>query len=279
MIFIVRRVAIASAIALSAILLWFRRVEAPKASGRIAAVPVVVAGRDMPEGVIIDRMAVVVAQWPVGTQPTGAFGAIDSVAGRVTRVPIYRGEAIVRGRVAPNGTGAGLEVRITPGKRAYGIRIEEGDIPVGMIQPNSRVDIMVVIDDTGTSKRTAKLFMSNVRVLAIGAAPERAADGRPTNAAVASIEVTPEEAEKVAIAASHGSLQLVLRGWSDRASAHPEKPYIPNGLSPDLRRIDPMPRYTGPSEFRRPDSGTVKVFRGTPRSAPVRDSSARQPRD
>ena len=277
MILILRRVAIASGLALAALLLWFRRVEHGNAVSRVATGPVVVANRDIPEGVGIDPIAVVVAQWPVGTVPADAYGSAASVAGRVTRVPIYRGEAIVRGRLAPNGTGPGLEVRITPGKRAYGIRIEEGDIPVGMIQPNSRVDIMVVIDDTGTSKRTAKLFMSNVRVLAIGSAPERAADGHPTNAAVASIEVTPEEAERTAIAASHGSLQLVLRGWADRTSAQPEKPYIPNGLSPD-QRIDAMPRYAGPSGSPRPDSVTVRVFRGKARSVFAPDSAARQPR-
>jgi len=58
MIFIVRRVAIASSIALVAVLLWFRRVDGPsRASGRVPTVPVVVAAKDMPEGEIADRMA------------------------------------------------------------------------------------------------------------------------------------------------------------------------------------------------------------------------------
>ncbi len=138
----------------------------------------------MPEGVKVDRMAVVVAQWPAGTQPAGAYTNVDSVADRVTRVAVYKGEALVPGRLAPEGTGAGLEVKITPGKRAYGIRINDVASLAGMVQPNSRVDIMVVIDDPeNAGKSTAKLFMSNMRVLAIGAAPERAQDGRPISAA------------------------------------------------------------------------------------------------
>ena len=170
----------------------------------------------MPEGVIIDRMALVVAQWPVGTQPAGAYSTVDSVANRVSRVAIYKGEAIVPGRLAPEGTGAGLEVKITPGKRAYGIPINDVASLAGMVQPNSRVDIMVVIaDPDNAGKQVAKLFMSNMRVLAIGAAPERAQDGRPISAAVASIEVTPEESERLAIAAAQGQLQLVLRGYGD----------------------------------------------------------------
>ena len=197
----------------------YRILEATKASSRIATIPVVVAGKDMPEGVTIDRVGLVVAQWPAGTQPAGAYSSVDSVAGRVTRVPVYKGEAIVPGRLAPEGTGAGLEVKITPGKRAYGIRINDVASLAGMVQPNSRVDIMVVINDPEQQKQVATLFMQNMRVLAIGAAPERAQDGRPISAAVASIEVTPAEAERLAIAAAQGSLQLLLRGYRDPDSA------------------------------------------------------------
>src|SRR5215203_230341 len=98
MIFIVRRVAIASAIAIAVVLMWFRRVEPGKAPRKVATVPVVVAARDLPEGVVVDGVALVVAQWPAGTQPAGAFTTPESVVGRVTRVPVYKGEAIFPGR-------------------------------------------------------------------------------------------------------------------------------------------------------------------------------------
>jgi len=257
MIFIVRRVAIASSIALVAVLLWFRRVDGPsRASGRVPTVPVVVAAKDMPEGEIADRMALVVAQWPAGTQPAGAYSSVDLVAGRVTRVPVYKGEAIVPGRLAPEGTGAGLEVKITPGKRAYSIRINDVASLAGMVQPNSRVDIMVVSNGPeNTGKRVAKLFMSNMRVLAIGAASERGQDGRPINAAVASIEVTPREAEKLAIAATQGALQLMLRGHGDTDGIETKGANSADVLA-DLKRsrstlvTKPPPANRPPSVFR-----------------------------
>jgi len=258
MIFIVRRVAIASSIALVAVLLWFRRVDAPKpsSSSKIATIPVVVAAKDMREGVIVDRMALVVAQWPAGTQPAAAYSSVDLVAGRVTRVPIYKGEAMVPGRLAPEGTGAGLEVKITPGKRAYGIRINDVASLAGMVQPNSRVDIMVVSNGPeNTGKRVAKLFMSNMRVLAIGAASERGQDGRPLNAAVASIEVTPREAEKLAIAATQGALQLMLRGHGDTDGIETKGANSADVLA-DLKRsrstlvTKPPPANRPPSVFR-----------------------------
>ena len=272
----------------------YRVLEATKASSRIATVPVVVAAKDMPEGVKVDRMAVVVAQWPAGTQPAGAYTNVDSVADRVTRVAVYKGEALVPGRLAPEGTGAGLEVKITPGKRAYGIRINDVASLAGMVQPNSRVDIMVVIDDPDNAgKSTAKLFMSNMRVLAIGTAPERAQDGRPISAGVALIEVTPEQAEVLGIAAAKGALQLVLRGYGDPDSISTNGANASDVLTdikrsrtvPLPRREAPEPRRTAqrspapapapvittpapvvqapPPKPARPDSFNVKVFRGT----------------
>jgi pilus assembly protein CpaB len=173
----------------------------------------------MAEGAPIDRMAVVVAQWPVGTIPAGAFTSIDSVAGRVTRVAVFKGEALVPGRLAPDGTGAGLEVKITPGKRAFSFRINDVSGIAGLIPANSRVGILVVMDAGGDKGRIAKLFMENMRVLAIGAVSQRAEDGRAINGSVATVEVTPEELERLAIATTQGQIQLALRGYGDPDSA------------------------------------------------------------
>ena len=301
---------IALLVALIATFGVYRVLEATKASSKITTVPVVVAAKDMPEGVVVDRMALVVAQWPAGTQPAGAYGSVDSVANRVTRVPVYKGEAIVPGRLAPDGTGAGLEVKINPGKRAYGIRINDVASLAGMVQPNSRVDIMVVIDDPEQNKRVAKLFMENMRVLAIGAAPERAQNGAPISAAVASIEVTPTQAERLAIAAAQGSLQLVLRGYGDPdsidtkgADARDVLADLKRSKTVELRR-EPPPRRTAQkppaptptpapppviqaqTRPTRADSFALKIFRGTAKSEELKfakdsaaraDSAARKP--
>jgi pilus assembly protein CpaB len=192
----------------------YRVLEATKANARVATAPVVIAQNDMPEGAMIDRMAVVVAQWPVGTIPAGAFTSIDSVAGRVTRVSVFKGEALVPGRLAPDGTGPGLEVKITPGKRAMSFRINDVSGIAGLIQPNSRVDILVVVNG-GEKGQLAKLAMENMRILAIAQATQRQDDGRAINASVATVEVTPEDSKKLARATTRGSIQLVLREHPD----------------------------------------------------------------
>src|SRR5687767_1169245 len=90
----------------------FRAVEESRASSRIATVPVVVAARNINEGSPIDRLDLTIAQWPAPTVPPGTFSSVDSVAGRVSRVAIFSGEPLVPGRLAPTGTGPGLEVKI-----------------------------------------------------------------------------------------------------------------------------------------------------------------------
>jgi pilus assembly protein CpaB len=164
---------------------------------------------------VIDRAGLVIAQWPAGTVPVGAYATLDSLVGRVTRVAIYKGEAMVPGRLAPEGTGPGLEVKLTPGKRAYAVRINDVASLAGMVQPNSRVDLMVVLADPNDGARPmAKLFMENMRVLAIGQWEDPDAV-TPPSGAVATLEVTPDEAERLAIAQTQGQIALVLRGYGD----------------------------------------------------------------
>jgi len=65
----------------------------------------------------------------------------------------------------------------------------------------------------------ARLLLENMRLLAIRAVPERLPDGRAVKTVVASIEVTPDEGKRLAIATVEGSLRLVLRGYRDLDSA------------------------------------------------------------
>jgi len=180
--------------------------------------PVAIANRDIPAGQLIDRMQVVIAQWPVGKIPAGAFTSIDSVAGRVTRVSVFKGEALVPGRLAPDGIGPGLEAKITPGKRAFTFRINDVSGIASLILPNSRVDMVLVVDD-GEKRKISQVFMENMRVLAIAQARQRSEDGQPINAATCTVEVTADEGERVALATTQGQIQLMLRGYGDPDSA------------------------------------------------------------
>ena len=266
----------------------YRVLETTKTNARVVTGPVVIAQKDMAEGAAIDRMAVVVAQWPVSTIPVGAFTSIDSVAGRVARMTVFKGEALVPGRLAPDGTGPGLEVKIAPGKRAVSFRINDVSGIAGLIQPNSRVDIVVVMDGGADKGRMAQVFLQNMRILAIGSDPQRTEDGRPINAAVATVEATPYESEQLALVTTQGQIQLMLRGYGDPDTAKTSgatTAQIVQGLNRtatvsaepsrgELRRTTPVRREAAPQTAPPPivitltppkpkvDTNTVTVIRG-----------------
>ena len=269
------------AVAIAAIATFgvYRVLENTKASSRIATRPLVVAAKSLPEGASIDRASLSVRDWPVATIPAGAFSSTDSLVGRVTRVAIFEGEAIVPGRLAPSGTGPGIEVKITPGKRAMGVRINDVAGVSGLIQPNSRVDVLVNIRAGDGGRQVSKLFMENMRVLSVGTRVERDAEGKAIEATTAALEVTPEEAERLAVAVSQGSIQLVLRGYGDPDSVRtkganssdvlsqlgsaPER--APQPAPRPARRAAPRPVTPAPVAVAppaKPDSLTVTVFRG-----------------
>jgi len=270
------------AVAIAAIATFgvYRVLETTKASSRIATRPLVVAARNLAEGSSIDRSALSVREWPVATIPAGAFASPDSLLGRVTRVAVFEGEPIVPGRLAPAGTGPGIEVKITPGKRAMGLRINDVAGVSGLIQPNSRVDVLVNINNANDGGRqVSKLFMENMRVLSVGTSVERDAEGRPIQATTAALEVTPQEAERLAVAVNQGSIQLVLRGYGDPDSVRTKGASSQDVLSqlesaktvaaPTPPRViirrapvaapAPAPVAQAPEK---PDSLTVTVYRG-----------------
>jgi pilus assembly protein CpaB len=209
----------------------YRYLQQAKLSSQVSMQPVVVAARDVTEGEKLERLSLSLAQWPSGTAPESAFSSIDSAVGRVVRVPVFKGEPIVPGRLAPSGTGPGLEVKIASGKRAMAVKINDVAGISGLIQPNSRVDVLVTLqsNQAQNTKEQAKVFMSNMRVLSVGTQVERGEDGKPIHATTATLEVTPQQAEQLAVAMNEGTIQLVLRGYGD-----PDSVVTPGATATDV---------------------------------------------
>jgi len=242
----------------------YRVLQVTKAEAKITTQPVVVALEDIPESKAIDRASLRVAQWVSGTAPAGAFSSIDSVVGRVTRVDIFKGEVVVPGRLAPNGTGAGLQVKITPGKRAMPVRVDDISGIGGLIQPNSRVDVMSVIRDQKSNQNVAKLFMANMRVLSVGTQDTRTVDNRPISAAMVALEATPVEAERLAIAQAEGRIQLVLRGYGDPDSLKTE----------GAKTADVLAQLRGAPAFKEPERVSSSSRKQSSAAAPAQVAPA-----
>jgi pilus assembly protein CpaB len=273
----------------------YKLLAANSSSGRIVTKTVVIASRDIPEGAIIDRIALSTKDYPVAAVPTGAYSTVDSVVGRVTRIAVFAGEAMVPGRLAPVGSGPGLELKIPPGERAMAVRINDVAGISGLIQPGSRVDVLVTIKEDNSDKQIAKLFMSNMQVLSVGSEVQRDASGKPINATTVTLGVTPEEAERLAIAMNTGAIQLVLRGYGDPDSVRTKGatsgdvlqqlkgtssvvPAASPALAPKIvyRRLapPPPPPVKPPPPPPPPDSATVNVYRGSTKAPPIKFDTA-----
>ena len=89
----------------------------------------------------------------------------------------------------------------------------------GFIMPGSFVDVVVTIDPReggGMQDPISKIVLQNIKVLANGQNIDKPENEREANSVKAvTLQVTPEQAEKLALAATEGKLQLVMRN-SDR---------------------------------------------------------------
>lgn len=195
--------------------------RATEAEGsRVITSPVVVASADIAEGDRLTGTMLQVGQFATQTVPEGAFNDPDSVVGRVVSLPIFAGEPVIASKLAPIGAAGGLEVKIEPGYRAMAIPVNETVGISGLIQPNSRVDVIVTFRPEGRNReRIAKLFLQNMRVLSVGQNLRRGDDDKPITANTVTLEVTPEQAEMLAVAMNEGVLQLALRGFGDPDTA------------------------------------------------------------
>jgi pilus assembly protein CpaB len=190
-----------------------------KESLRAANQDIVVAGQDIPPGTALNDEAikkgvVKTSPWPKASVPAGAFSSTQQVVGKVNRVKILANEPILESRLA--GEGAGLTVRLEAGKRAIATRVDEIIGVSGFIVPDDRVDIILTTTPVGgnADAKISKIVMQNKRVLSVAQSTEQK-DGKPQLARSITLEVTPEEAERLSLAATEGQITMALRGLGD----------------------------------------------------------------
>ncbi len=185
---------------------------------------VVVATRSLPPGVRLAPADVRLAAWPSSSPVHESFSRVDAVVNRALLASVVQNEPLVQSKVAPLEAGAGLPPSIPPGMRAMSVKVNDVIGVAGFIDPGTRVDLVVTIrkkDDT-----TSRTAVSNVQVLSAGTRSEQ--EKATVNAAqiakvapvaspptVVTLLVTPEDAERIALAQAEGQIMLVLRNPLD----------------------------------------------------------------
>ena len=180
--------------------------------------PVVIAVIDIPWGTKITKEMVKKVDFPKGFLSVGYFPDPSSLEGRVLVYPVKANEPIFESRLAPiNRNGGGVAAVVSPKKRAVAIKVDKMIGASGLVQPGNRVDVLVTLASGKTFAPVTKTILENIRVLAVGRETEEkfGKGEKPAPADVITLEVTPEEAEKLGLAINEGKLLLALRNFSD----------------------------------------------------------------
>ncbi|MFA5170682.1 MAG: Flp pilus assembly protein CpaB [Sulfuriferula sp.] len=185
----------------------------------VATTKIVVAANDIDLGTPLAPEMLKLLDWPNGSVPQGAIKDPKTLDSRVVKVSLQRGEPILDSKLAPLGTKGGLSAVIGEGKRAMTVRVNDVIGVAGFALPGNYVDIMVNTEDDnvkaqGQNKNISKIVLEHMLVLAVAQEASRD-ETKPKVVNAVTLEVTPEEAEKLDLARSVGSLSLVLRNQMD----------------------------------------------------------------
>ena len=225
---------------------WLQNKAAPKSSVQVApeAMPVVVAAADLPFGTKLKREMLKTLPYYKESLPAGYLTDAAKLEGRVTVLPLKQNEPIIEARLAPESiTSGGVSAVVTPGKRAIAVKGDKVIGISGFVQPGNRVDVVVTLTEPKTKTEVSKLVIENIPVLASGTEIQQNADGKPAPVDVYTLEVDPEQGEKLALAATQGKLQLALRNITDTQTVLTTGATIPQTLA-SLRKSAPAQSRT-----------------------------------
>lgn len=205
----------------------------------VSEVKVLTVTRDLGVGQMVSVDDLKWSVWPESGVVEGQFtetatpNAMEEVAGALVRMPIFANEPVQPKRLVKRGESGLLPALMDPGMRAVAIQISAETASGGFILPNDRVDLILTYeqqneqpDGRGASRTISTTILQNVRILAIDQAfatnPEVDAATRIGN--TATLEVTPAEAELVALSQERGRLFLALRPLDEETVAADRRP-------------------------------------------------------
>jgi pilus assembly protein CpaB len=211
---------------------------------------VVVAKVDVPLGTALVAEQLTTVQLPAEAVPDGSFDNAEKMLGRVTVTNIAAREPVTDFKLAPEGSTGGLSAVIPEGFRAMTVKVDDVVGVSGFLRPGTMVDVLTVIDkpDQGLAQREpiSKIVLQNVKVLASGQNIDKPKDSREADTVKAvTLQVTPEQAEKLALASTEGKLRLVMRNSVDQGDQQ-------------TRGIDRRTLLTGEHAQPAPEPGSLK---------------------
>jgi pilus assembly protein CpaB len=180
----------------------------------------VVAVSDIDLGSRLTPAMLKAVDWPANSMPKGAFTTPAELDSRVLRASVLSGEPVLESKLAPVGSKGGLSAVVTEGKRAMTVRVNDVIGVAGFALPGNYVDIIVNTQEEGAKggnrgdQTISKIVLEHILVLAVAQEVTRD-ETKPKVVSAVTVEVTPEQAEKLDLARSVGTLSLMLRNQVD----------------------------------------------------------------
>jgi pilus assembly protein CpaB len=200
----------------------------------LATVDVLIAENDLSTGQTIGDRDIGWQAWPAAAANAGFIkkterpDAISQFAGAVVRMPVAQGEPIRENKVIIGKRGGYLAAVLPTGIRAVSLDVSPDTAAGGFILPNDHVDVLLTHHDkTGErngapDKFVTETILRNVQVLAIDQNVGEKDGEKVVIGKTATIALTPDQAERLALAHQLGSLSLALRSVVDSQSLVPQ---------------------------------------------------------
>ncbi len=196
---------------------WLKSRSVAFAKQRGEIVNVAVAVTDLSWGTVLKPEMVKTVPFLKGSLTTGFYTDPASITGRVLITPVKADEPIFESRLAPtNVTTGGVAAVISRDKRAMTVKVDKVKGVSGFIHPGNRVDVVATFRPNYAQMPVTLTVLENIPVLATGTETEiRNKQEKPVEVDVITLEVSPNEAEVLALSSTEGKLQLSLRNFSD----------------------------------------------------------------
>src|SRR3954452_5791077 len=178
----------------------------------------VVAARPLPVGTVVQEQHLKTIEWSGGALPLGYISNPQEVVGRGLVTNLQENEPVLESKLAAKGAGGGLPVIITEGMRGLTMRVNEVSGVSGFVTPNTRVDVLLTMEDKASGEPATRIIMQDMKVLAAGQSLQPDKEGKPQSVPVVTFLVTPEQAETLTLASQQGAIQLALRNMLDTAA-------------------------------------------------------------
>lgn len=184
-----------------------------------AFVKYIAAARAVDPGETLSQNDVQQISWPAAEKLDGAIEAPSAAIGKTTVYPLAKGQPILQKYISSSSGNAGLSPRIPDGMRALSLKSDKVVGVAGYLLPGTHVDVLGTLRPTSAgAEPVTSIVLQDVPIVTAGQKTEPDPSGKPTSVDVVTVLVTPEQAERVVLASTQGTLHFVLRNGMDHGT-------------------------------------------------------------